>query len=130
MHTTHLHGTEAGRYLRKQGRLLFKLVGIPIICLTLLSLVLLYVIGGTDLLRFTVKQLVTWRGIQKVLIVVGGLTLLSWLRHVAWYQDEPPPMWFRRSAWLNILEGLTLIAVIAAGVWAFHRYAPPPLPPQ
>ena len=104
------------------------LVGIPIICVTLLLLVLLYTIGGIDLLRFTASQLLTWRGIQKALAVVGGLTLLSWLRHVAWYQDEPPPMWFRRSVLLNVLEGLTLIAVIVVGVWAFRRYAPPPLP--
>ena len=130
LHTTHTPGPSAGRYLRKQARLLFKLVGIPIICVTLVSLVLLYVTGGTDLLRFTARQLLTWRGIQRVLIVVGGLTLLIWLRHVAWYQNEPPPMWFRRSVWLNVLEGLTLIAVIAAGVWAFRRYALPPLPPQ
>ena len=114
-------------YLRKQGRLLFKLVGIPIICVTLLSLVLLYTIGGTDLLRFTASQLLTSRGIQRALTVVGGLTLLSWLRHIAWYHDEPPPMWFRRSVWLNVLEGLTLIAVIVVGAWAFRRYAPPPL---
>ena len=128
--TIQTHKTKAGHYLRKQARIFFKLVGIPIICVTLLSLALLYVIGGTDLLRFTARQLLTWRGIQKVLIVVGGLTLLTWLKHVAWYQDEPPPMWFRRSGWLNILEGLALIAVIAVGVWAFRRYALPPLPPQ
>ena len=83
LHTTHMHGARPTRYLRKQGRLLFKLVGIPIICVTLFSLVLLYVIGGTDLLRFTVSQLLTWRGIQRALTVVGGLTLLSWLRHMA-----------------------------------------------
>jgi len=128
MHTTHTHWARAGRYLRNQARLLFKLVGIPIICVTLLSLVLLSVIGGTDLLRFSASQLLTWRGIQRALTVAGGLTLLTWLMHMAWYQDEPPPMWFRRSVWLNALEGLTLIAVIVAGVWAFRRYAPPPLP--
>ena len=130
MDTTYTHWARAGRYLRKQAGLLFKLVGIPIICVTLLSLVLLYVIGGTDLLRFTALQLLTWRGIQRALTVVGGLTLLSWVRHIAGYQDEPPPMWFRTSFWLNVLEGLTLIAVIVAGVWAFRRYAPPPLPPR
>ena len=88
---------------------------------------LLYVIGGTDLLRFTASQLLTWRGMQRALAVLGGLTLLSWLRHAAWYQDEPAPMWFRRSVWLDVLEGLTLIAVIVLGIWAFRRYAPPPL---
>jgi hypothetical protein len=36
-------------------------------------------------------------------------------------------MWFRRSVWLDVLEGLTLIAVIVLGIWAFRRYAPPPL---
>jgi len=125
--TTHAHRARAGLYFRKQARLLFKLVGIPIICVTLLSLVLLYVIGGTDLLRFTASQLLTWRGMQRALAVLGGLTLLSWLRHAAWYQDEPAPMWFRRSVWLDVLEGLTLIAVIVLGIWAFRRYAPPPL---
>jgi hypothetical protein len=128
LHTTQTHWATAVHYLRKQGRLLFKLVGIPIICVTLLSLVLLYIIGGTDLLRFTASQLLTWRGIQRALTVVGGLTLLSWLRHMAWYHDERRPMWFRRSVWLNVMGGLTLIAVIALGVWAFRRYAPPPLP--
>lgn len=129
MHTTtHTHWARAGRYFRKQGRLLFKLVGIPVICVTLISLVLLYVIGGTDLLRFTASQLLMWRGIRRALIVVGGLTLVSWLRHMAWYQDDPPPMWFRRSGWLNLVEGLILIAVIVVGILAFRRYAPPPLP--
>jgi hypothetical protein len=128
MHATPTRWARARRYLRKQARLFFKLVGIPIICITLLSLVLLYIIGGTDLLRFTASQLLTWRGIQRALTVVGGLTLLSWLRHVAWYQDERPRMWFRRSVWQNVLEGLTFIAVIVAGVWAFRHYAPPPLP--
>jgi hypothetical protein len=104
------------------------LVVIPIICVALLSLVLLYVIGGIDLLRFASNQLLTWRGIRRAVTLVGGLTFLSWLRHVVWFQDEPPPMWFRRSVWLNVLEGLTLIAVAVVGVWAFRRYAPPPLP--
>jgi hypothetical protein len=128
LHTTQTHWTRAVHYLRKQGRLLFKLVGIPIICITLLSLVLLYIIGGTDLLRYTASQLLTWRGIQKTLTVVGGLTLLSWLRHMAWYRDEPRSMWFRRSVRSNVMGGLILIAVIALGVLAFRRYAPPPLP--
>lgn len=126
--TTHPHWARAGRYLRNQGRLLFKLVGIPFLCVTLISLVLLYVIGGTDLLHFTANQLLTWRGMRRALIVVGGLTLVSWLRHMAWYQDAPPPMWSRRSVWLNVVEGLILIAVIVVGIWAFHRYLPPPLP--
>jgi hypothetical protein len=123
---THTYWARAGRYLREQTHLLFKLLGIPIICVALLSLVLLYVIGGTDLLRFAANQLLTWHGIQRALTVVGGLALLSWLRHVAWYQNERPPMWLRRSVWLNVLEGLALIAVVVVGIWAFRRYAPPP----
>ena len=88
----------------------------------------LAVIGEADLLRFAGSQLLTWRGIRRVLVVVGGLTLFAWAKHLAWYQDEPPPIWFRRSVWLNVLEGFILLGVIVVGAWAFLRFAPSPLP--
>lgn len=116
------------RYVCKQARFLFNLVGIPLILITLLSLVLLSIIGGADLLRFAASRLLTWRGIRRVLLVVCGLALFAWAKHLAWYQDEPPPMWFHRSVWLNVLEGLILLVVIVVGAWAFFRFAPTPLP--
>jgi len=125
---TPMHWDRTARFVRKQVRFLFNLVGIPLILITLLSLILMSVIGGADLLRFAASQLLTWRGIRRVLVVVGGSALFALANHLAWHQDEPPPMWFRRSVWLNVLEGFILLVVIVVGAWAFFRFAPLPLP--
>jgi hypothetical protein len=116
------------RYGLTQARLLSKFVGIPLVSVAALSLILLYAIGGDELVPFTVARLFTWAGLRRVLIVVIGVTLLTWVRHITWYSDEPPPMWLRGSLWLNLLEVVILLAVIGIGVWAFSRFAPPPLP--
>lgn len=117
----------AKRSVYKQAHMLLKLVGIPFACIVLLTLILLYVIGGTDLLHFSMSQLFTWAGIRRVLIVIGGLTLITFVRHLAWHRDETPPMWFRRSGWANVLEALGLLLVIVVGVWAFLRFSVPPI---
>jgi len=108
--------------LRGSMRVLFKLVGIPLACLTLLFVAVLYMLGGADLLRFTLNQM-TWKVSFKVVFAIAGLALLAWRRHVLWYRHEPPPMWWRRSSWLNILEILVLLALIFLGIWAIPRFA-------
>ena len=115
------------QFVRDQSELLFKIVGIPFVCIGLVSLAFLYVIGGSDLLRYALAQLFTRHGAYRLLIVVLGLALVTLLRHLAWYRDEPPPVWFRRSRWTNVLEGLVLLLVIAAGVWAFVRFGATPI---
>src|SRR5882672_3722575 len=105
--------------LREPIQVLFKLVGIPLMCLTPLFLAALYLLGGTDLLRFALKQL-TWKVSFKI---VCGLALFTWIRHVAWYDDEPPPLWWWRSTWLNLLEILVLLALIFLAIWAIPRFA-------
>jgi hypothetical protein len=105
--------------LREPIQVLSKLVGIPLICLTALFLAALYLLGGTDLLRFALKQL-TWKVSFKI---VAGLALFTWIRHVAWYHDEPPPLWWWRSTWLNLLEILVLLALIFLAIWAIPRFA-------
>ena len=117
----------ARRSIYKQAQMLFNLVGIPFACIFLLTIVLLYVIGGMDLLQFTFGRLFTWSGIRRVLIVVGGVTLFTLVRQLAWYRDEPPPMWLRRSGWVNVLEALALLLVIVAGVWALLRFSIVPI---
>jgi hypothetical protein len=113
------------RYIRRQLRVLLKYVGVPLIVITFLSLVLLYVIGGADLLRFVAARLFTWSGMAKVLFVVSGLAAVTWLRHVIWFADEPPPKWVRRPVWLNVFEGVVLLAIVAVGAWAILRFATP-----
>jgi hypothetical protein len=112
----------AARYLGKQLRLVFKLVVVPFLCVACLSVLALYFLGGTDLLRFATAQLFTWGGLRRLLIVVGGLSLLTWIRHVGWYSYEPPPMWFRGSVWVNVLEAAILLGLIALGAWAVPRF--------
>jgi hypothetical protein len=109
--------------------LIIILVGIPFVSITLIALALLYMLGGSDLVGYSLAKLLTWDGLRRVLIAFGGLSLLTWLRHAAWYENEPPPMWFRPSIWLNIVEGAVLVGVIVLGIWAYSRCAPPPLPP-
>ena len=107
---------------REPVEVLFKLVGIPIICLVPLFFAALYLLGGTDLLRFTLSQL-TWRMSLKILCGIAGLSLVTWIRHIAWYRDEPPPMWWRRSAWLNLLEILVLLSLVFLAIWTIPRFA-------
>ncbi len=108
--------------LRKPMRVLFKLVGIPLICFAILFPIALYLLGGTDLLRFALSQ-VTWKVSLKIVGAIAGLTLVTWIKHVAWYQDEPPPLWWRRSIWVNLLELLVLLALIFLAIWAIPRFA-------
>src|SRR5690348_15591688 len=108
--------------LREPIRVLFKLVGIPLICLTPLFFAALYMIGGTDLIRFALAQL-TWKMSLMIVSGIGVLALLAWLRHMAWYQDEPPPMWWRRSSWVNLVEILVLLGLVFLGIWAIPRFA-------
>ena len=122
-------GPRTNAYLRQQSRFLFTVVGIPLACLAPLLLILLYVLGGADLLRFTFNKLMTGTSIRRVAIVIGVLTLVTWVRHAVWYQDEEPPLWFRRSVWLNMVEALILLTIIMLGIWAFYGFASPPLPP-
>jgi hypothetical protein len=110
------------RAMREVTQALFKFVVIPVICLTLLLAAALYLLGGPDLLRFALNQL-TWKVCLKIL---GGIALLAartLLRHVAWYRDEPPPRWWRRSIWVNVLELLFLLALVFLGLWAIPRFA-------
>jgi|GEM_PF-3409407 len=100
-----------------------RVVGIPLVCIGFMTAVLLFVVGGADLLRFALIQLLTPRGVERAALAIGGLILITWLRHLAWYQDEQPPMWFRRSMWLNVVEALALLAIITLGIWAIPRFA-------
>lgn len=113
------------RYLLRQSRLLLKLVGIPVVCAALLATILVYGIGGKDLLGLAVAKLLTPSGVRRVLIVILGLTFVTWVRHIVWYDDEPPPVWFRRSIWLNVLEFSILIGLGLLAVWAIPRFAAP-----
>ena len=109
-------------YVPEQLRFLFILVGIPLLCLTPPSIILLYLIGGTDMLRFALRQLFTWNGAARTAVAIFGLAAVTWARHAMCYQDEPPPMWFRRSIWLNILEALILLGLVVLGIWAIPRF--------
>ena len=108
--------------LREPIQVLSKLVGIPLICLAPLFVAGLYLLGGADLLRFTLHQL-TWKVSLKILCGIAGLALVTWGRHVFWYQDEPPPIWWRRSIWLNLLEIIVLLALVFLAIWAIPRFA-------
>ena len=103
--------------------LLFKLVVIPALCLTPLFIAVLYFLGGTDLLRFTLTQL-TWKISLRILFGLAILLSVTWIRHETWYRDDPPPMWWRRSAWVNVLEIVVLLALIFLGIWAIPRFGP------
>jgi hypothetical protein len=74
-------------------------------------------------LRFALGKLLTWSGLTSTIIAIGGLTIVTWVRHEVWYDDEPPPMWARHSMWLNLFESLLLIGLVAFGVWAIPRFA-------
>jgi hypothetical protein len=103
--------------------LLFKLVVIPALCLTPLFIAALYFLGGMDLLRFTLTQL-TWKVSLRILCGFAILLLVTWMRHETWYRDDPPPMWWRRSARVNVLEIAVLLGLIFLGIWAIPRFAP------
>jgi len=109
---------------REPVEVLFKLVGIPLICMIPLFFAVLYLLGGTDLVRFALSQL-TWKMSFKILCGITGLSLIAWLRHIAWYRNEPPPMWWRRSGWLNLLEILVLLGLIVLAIWAIPRFGGP-----
>ena len=104
---------------------LLKLVCILLSGAFVLALIAIYAIGGTDLLRFALAQLFTWKGVGEALTIIVGITSVTWVRHQMWFRDEPPPMWFRGSLWVNIAELFVLVAVILAGIWALLRFAPP-----
>jgi|SRR5271166_47400 len=103
-------------------QVLLKLVGIPLLCMIPLFLAALYFLGGTDLLQFTLSQL-TWKVSRKILWGVALLAAVTWIRHEFWYQNEPPPMWWRRSIWLNLLEIFVLLGLILLGIWAMLKFA-------
>ncbi len=105
--------------IREPIELLFKLVGIPLICLTSVFIAVLYILGGLDLLRFALNQL-TWKVAFKV---VAGLALVTWIRHLTWYRNEPPPIWWRRSIWLNVFEIFVLLGLVFLGIWLMLRFA-------
>jgi hypothetical protein len=107
--------------LREPALLIFKLVGIPLICLTPLFFAALYFFGGVDLLRFTVHQL-TWKVWFRILGGILFLGFVTWIRHVAWYRGEPQPLWWRRSVWVNLLEIIILVTLIFLGIWAIPRF--------
>lgn len=109
-------------YWRQQSRMLLRLVGIPIACVTAAAFVFLGLFGGVDLLRFAFRQLLTWNGVKSTVFAIGGLIVLTWLRHIAWYEDELPPMWFRRSVWTNLIEFAILVALIALIVWGILHF--------
>jgi len=81
----------------------------------------LYAIGGVELVRFSIGQL-TWRVFFRVTLAMAALFTIIWIRHSFWYRDERPPMWLRRSAWVNLVEFLVLTGIIGAGVWAISRF--------
>jgi hypothetical protein len=107
--------------LRETMQVIFKLVGIPLLCMAPLFLALLYFLGGADLLRFALSQL-TWKVAFKIVCGIAWLAFVTGGRHAMWYQDDPPPLWWRQSAWLNLLEVLILLAVILLGIWAIPRF--------
>lgn len=111
----------SSKHFRQIGRALFKYVCIPLI----IGAVLLYVVGGTDLLQFGFAPLFTWGGIGRAIVVIFGIAGVTWLRHKSLYDHEPPPMWFRRSGWVNLLEALLLLAIMAGGTWAILRFTTP-----
>jgi uncharacterized membrane protein len=108
--------------LQEPANVLFKLVGIPLICSIPLFVAALYVLGGAGLIRYALSQL-TWKVAFKVLCGIVALALLVWIRHITWYRDEAPPLWWRRSTWLNLLEILVLLALILIAIWAIPRFA-------
>lgn len=107
--------------LQEPAKALFKLVGIPLLCSIPLFVAALYVLGGTGLIRYALTQL-TWKVVFKVLCGVVALALLVWMRHIACYREEAPPVWWRRSTWLNLLEILVLLALIFIAIWAIPRF--------
>ena len=107
--------------LREPALLIFKLVGIPLICLTPLFFAALYFLGGADLLRFALHQL-TWKAWFRIFGGILFLGLVTWTRHVVWYRDEPQPLWWRRSVWVNLLEIIVLVALIFLAIWAIPRF--------
>lgn len=78
--------------LLESVRITLKRVGIAVGCSALLFLLLLYMLGGVDLLRFALSQL-TWELSFKILRVIALVTLFTWINHMVWYRDEPPPTW-------------------------------------
>ena len=108
--------------LPKSVQEVLKLVGIPLICLTPLVVATLYILGGMEILKFALSQL-TWKLALKIVGGIAGLVLVTWARHELWFGDEPAPMWWRRSIWLNILEILILVGLIVLGIWAIPKFA-------
>jgi hypothetical protein len=104
-------------------RFLISVVGIPVACGFLLAVILIYLLGGTDLLRFAIAQM-TWKLSIGFFCGIAVLALVTLGKHVFWYSNEKPPMWFRSTLWINILEFLLLLGVIVFGIWALQRFLP------
>ena len=98
-----------------------KLLLIAAVSLTLVVVVSFYALGGKGLLGFALSQ-TSWKLLLRIL--GGALTLfvLIWTRHVIWYRDLPPPVWWRQAAWLNIVEALILAGLVFLGFWAIPRF--------
>jgi len=113
-----VRGAGTSSTLRELREVLQKLVLIPLVCLAALITAVLYVIGGRDLLMFALNQI--------SLKTVGGIATFAVFvsfRHFAWYRNEPSPMWWRRSAWVNSIEILILLALVVLAFWAIPRFA-------
>ena len=110
--------------LREPVDVLSKVLGIPLLCALPLFALALYLLGGVDLIRFTLSQL-TWKALGKIGAGIAGLALVTWARHARWYRDEPPPTWWRRSIWVNLLEIAILIALVFVGIRAIPRFTVP-----
>jgi hypothetical protein len=98
------------------------LVLIPLFVVFVLAVIAMGLIGGKQLLGFAFHQLFTLHGLAVSFGTVVGLVLITVVRHAMWYDDEPPPMWFRGSIWTNIFEFIVLAAIVAIGVWAIPHF--------
>jgi hypothetical protein len=107
-------------------RVLIRLVVIPMVCVFLAVLILLYAIGGMELLRLVVS-LFTLRVALKTFAGMVGLAAYVLVRHYAPgplqndYRSDSDVV-FRKSLRVNLIEALALIGVIACGIWALRRY--------
>src|SRR3954470_6626676 len=95
---------------------LLLLVLIPLAVVFALSMITMGVLGGRQLLGFAFHQLFTLKGLAAGSATVVGITFVTLARHMVWFDDEPPPMWFRGSGWTNILEFLVLVGIVALGI--------------
>jgi hypothetical protein len=119
------------RKFRKAVRFLALFAWLPLLVVGLLVLVLLYAIGGRDLVTYSLGLAFTAKGALRILSVFLGVTCVAWFGPIGlggFFWDgvnAPTSSVLRKRWWVNATELAVLVLLALLGIWAISRFGAP-----